>query len=191
MQTPLNKRVIGRHVGQKRKGSRAKSAQSGLEQPARSIDSGTDSAAATGRHSLWPPSAMQMICRGRLLPACLPATVAFPCHSSPAPLHAWSQQRATASLGHLLGGRATKIKTKQRFPIKATTWPPGNVATPPARATIQCDSIRFGARREGIAQFAPRNYATNACGTRSSQLDIAVVVAVAVAVAVGVANFIT
>lgn len=80
MQTPLNKRVIGRHVGQKRKGSRAKSAQSGLEQPARSIDSGTDS--ATGRHSLWPPSAMQMICRGRLLPACqscLPsATVHLP-----------------------------------------------------------------------------------------------------------------
>lgn len=60
--------------------SRAKSAQSGLEQPARSIDSGTDS--ATGRHSLWPPSAMQMICRGRLLPAChscLPsATVHLP-----------------------------------------------------------------------------------------------------------------
>jgi len=28
--------------------------------------------------------------------------------------------------GHLLGGRATKIKTKQRFPIKATTWPKGD-----------------------------------------------------------------
>lgn len=120
--------------------SRAKSAQSGLEQPARSIESGTDS--ATGRHSLWPPSAMQMICRGRLLPACH-SCLPLPSDSSPAPLHAWSQQRATASLGHLLGGRATKIKTKQRFPIKATTWPPGNVATPPARATIQCDSFRF------------------------------------------------
>lgn len=144
MQTPLNKRVIGRHVGQKRKGSRAKSAQSGLEQAARSIDSGTDSAAATGRHSLWPPSAMQMICRGRLLPACLPA-----CHSClplpqfTCPFACLEPATFTASLGHLLGGRATKIKTKQRFPIKATTWPPGNVATPPARATIQCDSIRL------------------------------------------------
>lgn len=29
-------------------------------------------------------------------------------------------------VGHLLGGRATKIKTKQRFPIKATTWPKGD-----------------------------------------------------------------
>lgn len=91
-------------------------------------------ALATGRHSLWPPSAMQMICRGRLLPATVPLLLLL---LLPSPLHAWSKQRA--SLGHLLGGRATKIKTKQRFPIKATTWPPGNVATPPARN----DSMRF------------------------------------------------
>lgn len=193
MQTPLNKRVIGRHVGQKRKGSRAKSAQSGLEQPARSIDSGTDSAAATGRHSLWPPSAMQMICRGRLLPACLPqllslATVHLPLcmpGASNVPLPAlatcWVAVRQKLKPNNdfqskqQLGRQATlrRLQLEQRF------------------NAIRFDSTRFGARREGIAQFAPRNYATNACGTRSSQLDIAVVVAVAVAVAVGVANFIT
>lgn len=94
-------------------------------------------ALATGRHSLWPPSAMQMICRGRLLLATVPLQYSSYSYLLPSPLHAWSKQ--CASLGHLLGGRATKIKTKQRFPIKATTWPPDNVATPPARN----DSMRF------------------------------------------------
>lgn len=146
MQTPLNKRVIGRHVGQKRKGSRAEQSKVSAEWTGAASEEHRE----WNRLCNWSTQPVASIGYANDLPwqvaACLPQLPSL-CHSSPAPLHAWSQQRATASLGHLLGGRATKIKTKQRFPIKATTWPPGNVATPPARATIQCDSIRFDSIR--------------------------------------------
>lgn len=131
MQTPLNKRVIGRHVGQKRK-------KGAHKVPAHTERLATNSACG--------PLAMQMICHSRLpgFPACPVVQVAQ--------LPAWL---TGCRPGHLLGGRATKIKTKQRFPIKATTrslwlrlefWP-----------WIVLNAFAWRHRNSRV-----RNYATNA-----------------------------
>lgn len=112
--------------------------------------------AATGRHSLWPPSAMQMICRGRLQPT-LPS-LALPARNVPALATCWVAVRQ-------------KLKPNNDFQSKQQLGP--------ARQRGDASSTSASSS-EGIAQFAPRNYATNACGTRSSQLA-----------AIAVANFIT
>lgn len=141
MQTPLNKRVIGRHVGQKRKRE-----QTRAEQSQRRVDWSSQRRASTVEPTLrtgdWSTQPVASIGYANDLPWQVAA-----CHSSPPVLLLLLPptfpfaclEQAMCQPCHLLGGRATKIKTKQRFPIKATTWPPDNVATPPARN----DSMRF------------------------------------------------
>lgn len=165
MQTPLNKRVIGRHVGQKRKGSRAEQSKVSAEWTGAASEEDRE----WNRLCNWSTQPVASIGYANDLPwqvaACLPqlpslATVHLPlcmpgASSVPLPALAtcWVAVRQ-------------KLKPNNDFQSKQQL---GRQATlRRLQLERRFNAIRFGARREGIAQFAPRNYATNACGTRSS-----------------------